>query len=95
LPVTLPDERFSHRAVQGARALSRMIGITISAEAYAAIVATLPAGPTASPEDAPDREYRIWVPRIVVNRLRELREPGETFSDVILRLKGSFGPLMR
>jgi hypothetical protein len=74
-----------------------MIGVTISAEAYAAIAATLQAGSAADPELAPDREYRVWLPRAVVERLRALREPGETFSDVILRLteRGSYAALMR
>jgi predicted CopG family antitoxin len=73
-----------------------MIGITISAEAYAAISA-LPAGSAAEQEIAPEREYRVWLPRAVVNRLRALREPGETFSDVILRLtdRGSYDAIMR
>jgi hypothetical protein len=62
-----------------------MIGVTISGEAYAAIAATLPAQ-SAVQEIVPDREYRVWLPRAVVIRLRALREPGETFSGVILRL---------
>ena len=75
-----------------------MIGITISAEAYAAIAAaTAHAASAAEPELASDREYRIWLPRAVVERLRALREPGETFSEVILRLteRGSYAALMR
>jgi hypothetical protein len=46
---------------------------------------------------APDREYRIWLPRIAVERLMALREAGETFSDVIRRLteSGSFAAIMR
>ena len=31
-------------------------------------------------------ERYIWLPRAVVDRLRSLRGPGESFSDVILRL---------
>jgi hypothetical protein len=46
---------------------------------------TLPAG-SVEQEIVPDGEYRVWLARDVVNRLRALREPGETFSDVILRL---------
>jgi hypothetical protein len=71
-----------------------MIAITISAEAYAVIAANLSA---AEQEIAADREYRIWLPRAVVERLRALREPGETFSDVILRLaeRGSFSAIAR
>ena len=62
-----------------------MIGVTISGRAYVAIADTLPPG-SAEREIAPDRDYRIWLPRSEVIRLRALREPGETFSDVILRM---------
>jgi hypothetical protein len=74
-----------------------MIGITISGKAYAALAAALPAGSTVGGELAPDGEYRLWLPSDVVNHLRALRAPGETFSDVILRLaqRGSFAALMR
>jgi hypothetical protein len=74
-----------------------MIGISISGKAYAAIAATLPAGSAAEQEIAPDREYRVWLPRAVVIRLSALRGPGETFSDVILRLTdgGSYAAVMR
>lgn len=71
-----------------------MIAITISAEAYAVIAAAL-SGP--EQEIAADREYRVWLPRAVVERLRALRGPEETFSDVILRLadRGSLAAITR
>ena len=75
-----------------------MIGITISGEAYAAVVSTLPrAGSVTETKVAPKGECRIWLPPDVVNRLRALREPGETFSGVILRLaeRGSFAVVGR
>jgi hypothetical protein len=75
-----------------------MIGITNSGKAYAAIVSTLPAtGSIAETKVAPDREYSVWLPRDVVNRLRDLRQPGESFSGVILRLaeRGSFAVIAR
>jgi hypothetical protein len=74
-----------------------MIGITITGEAYAAIASMLPAESTAEPGIVPDREYRIWLPRDVVNQLRALRAPGETFSHVILRLedRGFFAVISR
>jgi hypothetical protein len=76
--------------ILGAGALRRaMIGITISGNAYAAIVSTLPASSADEAEIAPDREYQVWLPRDVVNRLRAMRGPGETFTDVILRLASS------
>jgi hypothetical protein len=69
-----------------------MIGITISGKAYSAIATTLRASYAVEREIAPDGEYRVWVPRTIVERLLALREPGETFSDVILRLveRGSY-----
>jgi hypothetical protein len=63
-----------------------MIGITISARAYAAIAATLSASSAIELEIAPDGEYRVWLSQIAVECLLALHEPGETFSDVILRL---------
>ena len=73
-----------------------MIGITISGKAYATLAAALP-GSTVADELAPDGEYRLWLPPDVVNRLRALRAPGETFSDLILRLaqRGSLAALTR
>ena len=74
-----------------------MIGITVSGKAYAALVAALTVGSTIEGEVAPDGEYRLWLPRDVVNRLRAHRAPGETFSDVILRLaaRGTFAAITR
>ncbi len=71
-----------------------MIAITISDEAYAAIAPTLPADHAVQPFDG---QCKIWLPREVVNHLRALGAPGETFSDVILRLaeRGSYPPLSR
>ena len=78
---------FAAGSVPGARALNRaMIGITISARAYAAIAATLSASSPVELEIAPDGEYRVWLSQVAVECLLALNEPGETFSDVILRL---------
>jgi hypothetical protein len=66
-----------------------MIGITITGRAYAAIAAIVPAASVAEQDVAPDGEYRLWLPRDVVIRLKALREPGESFSDAILRLHES------
>ena len=73
-----------------------MIGITISGKAYIAIAATLPVG-SAGADIAPDGEYLVWLPRDVVDHLRALRAPDETFSDVILRLaaRGSYAAITR
>jgi hypothetical protein len=71
-----------------------VIGITISGIAYAAIALTLPASSAADPKIDPDQQYQVWLPRAVVDRLRSLREPSETFSDVILRLARSAAPTL-
>jgi predicted CopG family antitoxin len=44
-------------------------------------------------ENAVDGEGRrlIWLDRSVVDRLRSFRGPGESFSDVILRLAAESG----
>jgi hypothetical protein len=70
--------------------LGDMIAIAITAEAYEAIKATLPAA--AARSVGPDGEIRIWLDHDVVDGLRALRRPGESYSDVILRLaKGDGG----
>jgi long-subunit fatty acid transport protein len=65
-----------------------MIRISITFAAFEAIAATMPLGTVAAAEPARDEqgERMIWLDPGVVNRLRALREPGESFSDVILRL---------
>jgi hypothetical protein len=71
-----------------------MIAITISDEAYAAIASTLPVGHAVEPYDG---QCKLWLPQAVVNHLRSLRAPGETFSAVILRLaaRDSLAAIMR
>jgi hypothetical protein len=64
-----------------------MIRITITPAAYAAIAGTLPWGTVGvEPKRAENGDYYIWVAPGVVNTLRALREPGESYSDVILRV---------
>jgi hypothetical protein len=64
-----------------------MIRIAISAAPFDSIAATLPLG-TVSFERKPDAngERLIWLAPAVINKLRYLRGPGESYSDVILRL---------
>jgi hypothetical protein len=67
-----------------------MIRISISPEAYAAIYATLPLGSVGiEPETAPNGDVFVWLEPAVVNRLAAARGPGESYSDVILRLAKS------
>jgi hypothetical protein len=64
-----------------------MIRIAITAEAFAAIERTLPVGSVGyEREDADAAERHIWLEPHVVNKLRHLRGPGESYSDVILKL---------
>ena len=67
-----------------------MIRIAISQAAFDAIVATLPLGTVGYEAEAnAEGERLIWLPPSVVDRLRFLRGPGESYSDVILRLAAS------
>jgi hypothetical protein len=61
--------------------------ISISAAAFEGIAATMPVGALGynrSVDGAVERH--IWLAPSVVNRLRLLRGPGESYSDVIIRL---------
>jgi hypothetical protein len=63
-----------------------MIRISISQVAFQAIAA-LPFGSAVFERDADAKgERNIWLARAVVDRLKALRGPGESYSDVILRL---------
>ena len=69
-----------------------MIRIAISAAAFDAIARTMPFGSVNYETGVDDKDERhIWLPRAVVDRLRYLRAPGESFSDVILRLAAEAG----
>ena len=64
-----------------------MIRIAISQAAFDAIASTMPLGSVGYENDANERGERlIWLALNVVDRLRALRGPGESYSDVILRL---------
>jgi hypothetical protein len=64
-----------------------MIRIAITQAAFDAIARTMPFGSVNFEAGVDDTGERyIWLPRAVVDRLRSLRAPGESFSDVILRL---------
>ena len=66
-----------------------MIRIAISQAAFDAIAATLPLGSVGyeNKTDAQGQQL-IWLDQAVVDRLRSLRGPGESYGDVILRLGG-------
>jgi hypothetical protein len=64
-----------------------MIRIAISQAAFEAIAATLPLGSVSYENHVHERGERyVWLPPNVVDRLRAMRRPGESYSDVILRL---------
>jgi len=64
-----------------------MIRIAITADAFEAIAAMLPLGSVGyeAQLDAQGRRL-IWLERAIVDRLRAMRGPGESYSDAILRL---------
>ena len=64
-----------------------MVRIAISQAAFEAIAKTLPLGSVGYENATNEKGERlIWLEPSVVDRLRALRGPGETWSDVILRL---------
>ena len=64
-----------------------MIRIAITQAAFDAIARTMPFGSVNFEAGVDDKGERyIWLPRAVVDRLRSLRGPGESYSEVILRL---------
>ena len=65
-----------------------MMTISITAEAYAAIRSTLPKGVRAKPRLSEGGGFKITLDRHTLDRLKALRGPGESYSDVILRLAG-------
>ena len=63
-------------------------GITITAEAYAAIKATLPADAQTWPSSPGDLgDVVIWLDQAMLDRLEAMRGgPGESYSDAIIRV---------
>jgi hypothetical protein len=68
-----------------------MIRVAISPKAFDAIASTLPLGSVGYENQVNEHGERcVWLEPNVVNRLRSLRGPGESYSDVILRM-ASYG----
>jgi hypothetical protein len=63
-----------------------MIRIAISAEAFEAIARTLPGSVSFENKINGRGERYVWLQPRVVDRLRSLRGPGESYNDVILRI---------
>ena len=65
----------------------RMIRIAITEAAFDAIATTLPLGSVSYENAVNARGGRyVWLPPNLVDRLKAQRRPGESYSDVILRL---------
>ena len=66
-----------------------MIRIAISQEAFGAIASTLPLGSLGYENRINEQgERHVWLERTVADRFRAMRGPGESYSDVILRIAG-------
>jgi hypothetical protein len=64
-----------------------MVRIAISQATFDAIASTLALGSVGYENQTNERgEKLIWLDRAVVERLRSLRGPGESYSDVIMRI---------
>ena len=64
-----------------------MIRIAITAEAFDAVDALLPMGDIGFEREPGEKGERlIWLEPHIAAKLRALRGPGESYSDVILRL---------
>ena len=69
-----------------------MIRIAISVEAFEAIARTLPLGSVAVEPYYNERgERTAWLEEVWVDRLGAMRGPGESYSDVILRIAAITG----
>ena len=64
-----------------------MIRIAITQAAFDALASTLPFGSVGYENQINERGERlIWLDHAVVSRLRAMRGPGESYSDVVLWL---------
>jgi hypothetical protein len=69
-----------------------MIRIAITRAAFEAIARTLPLGSVGYENQINEQGERlIWLDHAVVARLRAMRGPGESYSDVIFRLVADAG----
>jgi hypothetical protein len=64
-----------------------MIRIAISRAAFEAIASTMPLGSVGYEREAnANGERYVWLAPNVVDRLKAMRGPGESYSDVIMRV---------
>lgn len=66
--------------------------IAITVEAFEAIAATLPLGWLGFERDPNEQgERTVWLEEVWVNKLGAMRGPGDSYSDVILRIAQGAG----
>jgi hypothetical protein len=63
-----------------------MVTITITAEAFASIAGTLVEGSKADARPDGKGGYLIVMPHAILDRLKTMRGPGESYSDVIITM---------
>ena len=64
-----------------------MVRISVSPAAFGAIVSTMPLGSVGFERDPDNKGDRlIWIETRITDQIALIRRPGETLSDVILRL---------
>ena len=68
-----------------------MVRIAISQAAFAAIVATLPGNVNVENKRAPNGDVYVWLDPAVIAKLNHMREAGESYSDVIMRVAEETG----
>jgi hypothetical protein len=68
------------------------VRVAISQTAFDAIASTMLLGSVSfENKRAENGDWFIWIPRDVLARLNHLREPGDSYSDVILRVVEELG----
>jgi hypothetical protein len=68
------------------RSAGRVVTISVSTTAFYAIASTLPKGSTVDGRPDSNGGYLVTLERRVLDRLAAMRRPGESYSDMILRL---------
>jgi hypothetical protein len=70
-----------------------MVRIAITVEAYDALASTIPVGSVVFDKELDaNGQCHVRLNRAVVSRLKAMRGPGESYSDVILRLAAEGAP---
>lgn len=64
----------------------RMVTISITEEAFAVLAASLPTDKEADARPDGKGGFKITLPHDILAKLRALRGPGESYSDVIVRI---------